>query len=174
MLEGMNKKYSYDKFWLRSDMNSLAALFEYSDVYARRKYNFIGKFDKILFVEVFMNSRLRELMEVGHPTLLSEASIDTFEKFIDVDCDGSLKQFRTIERLPSLHKDQLFWVGEAYAYIHYYADLPSKIIVQHLPIEYMLQQYITGHQVSFANFFERIKPILTSQEARLYKNYYLS
>lgn len=160
MLEGMDKKNSYDKFWLGEDMMTMGNMFEYSDKFAKERHGFVGEFDRIKFANVFMLSNLRSVMEVGHPGLLSEAVQDVYWRYVNVDCKGSLEQFRATTPPLILHKHQLYWIGQAYAYIHYEADITSRDLIKKLPLEEMLHFYITGHQIDFSNFYERVKDAL--------------
>lgn len=160
MLEGMDKKHSYDKFWLSEDMDSMGILFEWSDCIAQEHHGFTGVFDRLRLAEDFMNSRLRSVMERGHPGLLSESVEDLFERYVNVDCNGDLSRYRATEEPPKLHEYQMYWVGQAYAYIHYEADMPSCELIKKLPLKDMLHFYITGHQSTFENFYDRIKEVL--------------
>lgn len=156
----MDKKHSYDKFWLSEDMDTMGIIFERSEYIAQKYHGFEGAFDRLRFAEDFMNSNLRAVMEVGHPGLLSEAVQDVFERYVNVDCRGSLERYKATEEPPELHEYQLYWVGQAYAFIHYEADITSRELLKKLPLKEMLHYYITGHQSTYENFYDRIKELL--------------
>lgn len=157
MLEGMDKKNSYDLFWLDEDIMTMGCMFEYSNIYANQLYGYQGEFDRIKFAEVFMNSGIRAFMETGHPGLLSEAVEDVFVNYVDVDLHKDLEQFRPKEPLPSLHENQLYWVGAMYAYMHYEEDIRSSDLIKKLPLKEMLHFYITGHQLDYAGAYDKLK-----------------
>lgn len=160
MLPGMDKKNSYDLFWLRDDMMTMSNLFEYSDRYAQMVYGFTGIWDRFKFAEELMNSAMRHEMDLGHPQLLSESIREVFEAYITVDCNGDFEKYRTVEPNPELAANQMYWVGAAYAYIHYHADMLSKDVYKKLPLEEMLHYYITGHQLDYDQFYDSIKDAL--------------
>lgn len=152
----MNKLNSYDEFWLSNDMQILGLILENSAVYARECYSFEGNFDRLNFACDFLNSELRKLMDLGHPKYLSQASIETFSSFVDVDCLGDLSKYCTDE-IDTLFENQLDWAGRMYAFIHYQKDILTKELLKVIPLEQMLHMYITGHQMTFTTFYERIK-----------------
>ena len=157
MLEGMDKKNSYDLFWLSEDIETMSLLFEYSDRYARDLLGFQGTFDRFLFANDLMRSNLRFVMETGHPGLLSEAAEDVFERYYEVDCHKSFDRYRTTRTLPDLARYHMYWVGGAYAYIHYHEDMLSSELIEKIPLEDMIDFYTTGHQLTYEGFYERLK-----------------
>lgn len=110
-----------------------------------------------------MRSNIRYVMEKGHPTLLSEAAIDTIEKFVEVDLDSDLRQFKWTKESADfearLCQNQMYWIGWMYSYIHYEKDILSRDLVELLPIEIMLNLYYCGHQVSDETFMRKIEDV---------------
>lgn len=157
MLPGMDKKNSYDLFWLGEDMQTMGNLFEYSHLYAKNLCGFVGEFDRLKFAESLMTSGIRREMDWGHPKLLSESIEEVFLNYYEVDLGSSLEQFRATEPQPDLYENQMYWAGEAYAYIHYHADMLSKDVFARMPLKVMLHYYITGHQLEFCDFYDRVK-----------------
>ena len=86
MAQNLEEFICYDEFWLDKDMENMGYLFEYCEAYCRE---ILGDeqflLDKEMFIESFMKSDCRALMEIGHPTLLSQAAYDTAKDFIEVD-----------------------------------------------------------------------------------------
>lgn len=155
----MEKKNSYDSFWLNADMENMGFLFEYCDKFAKRLYG-IEYFDKVKFIKAFMLSDMRKWMDIGHPKLCSEAAVDSFKKFIEVDCNGDILQFRcNKEDVKHFMHYEMYWVGWAYAYIHYKEDIYSADMFKKLPLEEMLRQYTVGHEMDIKLFYEKIRPI---------------
>lgn len=154
LLEGADKKNSYDKFWLVPDMENMAYFFEYAPKLAMMLYN-TDNLDRVTFLSAFMTSRFRRMMEEGHPRFLSQAAIDSFKMYVDVDFDGDLSRFVKVNQ-PQYAPNQWFWIGEMYAYVHYMADMHSTDIIRKLPIPYMLQQYSCGHTMSYEQYFEKL------------------
>ena len=135
----------YDESWLYKDMENMGFIFEYCERYCKRIYR--KKIDPILFLDAFMRSPIRAEMEIGHPKLLSQAGIDTVRNFVDVDLDGDLSKFKA-QRKYCFNKNQLYWVGWMYAYVHFMTKMPSKEIVEKFTIEGMLDFYYLGHEMS--------------------------
>lgn len=119
----MNEKInSYDKYWLARDMENMGYLFEYCDEYCKKLYKI--EIDNIKFLQDFLVSDLRKLMEIGHPQLVSESAEDTVEKFIEVDNHGNYENYKG--KTTKFYYRQLYWVGMMYAYIHYMADIKNN------------------------------------------------
>lgn len=113
----MEKKNSYDKWWLSSDMENMAYIFEYCGKYCREIYSV--EIDKQKFLDCFMKSNIRHEMETGHPMLLSESARDTVERFIETDNRGDISRFIGDDK-NEYADNQLYWVGLNYAYIYIY------------------------------------------------------
>ena len=128
--------------WLRKDMENIGYIFEY----CLELYNV--KIDRIKFVNKFMSSKFRREMETGHPRMLSQAAYDSVKMFIDVDCDGDYEQFRIDKKEPKSAYRQLYWVGWMYAYLHFRNHIYSNLLVRVLPVEFMLNEYWVGHEMS--------------------------
>lgn len=151
------KKNSYSDWWLHKDMENMGFFFEYCDLYCKELYNV--QIDKLKFVEAFMNSGLREETETGNPRMLAQSAYDDVEVFVDVDCNNDLSKFTVKGEPERFIKDQLYWVGWMYAYLHYEEDILSKDLIKILPLKDMLQYYYAGHQMSKEGFYENIKDV---------------
>lgn len=156
-----NKKLNaYDEYWLRLDMQNMGCLFEFSTMYCLRMYKY-ANFDVLKFMDTFMRSVFRALMDNGHPKLLSQAAFDTFKDFIEIEMNGHIEEFISKQPLEYNFADrQLYWVGSAYAYIHYKAGMYSLKLIRKLPIDFMLEQYHLGHEMDIAVFYDKIKEAL--------------
>lgn len=143
----------YDKRWLRKDMENMGFLFEYCDKYCMQLFNV--KIDKLLFLNAFMRSNFRIEMERGHDRLLSQSAFDSVDMFVNVDCDGDILQFEGA--CVQWHKNQMYWVGWMYAYLHFRTKMPSAELVEKLPILRMLEEYYLGHEMDREVFYERIE-----------------
>lgn len=154
------RKNSYDKFWLDSDMSNMGHMFEYCDQFALRNYG-VRNFDKLKFINDFMNSPIRKKMELGHPRLISQAAEDTFILYIDVDLKRNISRYNLGEQKPQrFRQDELYWVGWFYAYAHYRADMKSCDLIKKLPLNFMLRQYHLGHEMGVDVFYDKIKEAL--------------
>ncbi len=157
VLEGLEDLICYDEFWLSKDMENMGYFFEYCDEYCKeilKDYTFV--LDKEKFIESFMKSDCRALMEVGHPTLLSQAAYDTVKNFIQVDNNNDIKTFQLKGEQPEYEHMQLYWVGWMYAYIHYRSKERSKSIIEKLPLKEMLIDYKIGHEMSKETYYRKI------------------
>ena len=147
----------YDDFWLEDDMENMGYLFEYCDKFAKELYDFQSKLDKKKLLTAFMNSRFRKEMEEGHPRFLSQAAEDSFEMWVNVDYNKDLSQFVLKGKEESYAFQQWYWVGWMYAFIHFQSKKSSKFIVKRMPIDFMLQSYVTGHQIDEYSFYDKAK-----------------
>ncbi len=156
-MDGLEDFTCYDEFWLSKDMENMGYFFEYCDIYCKE----ILEGDKIVldkekFIEAFMKSDCRALMEAGHPTLLSQAAYDTVRDFIQVDNNYDIEMFRLKGRQPEYKHMQLYWAGWMYAYIHFMSKERSRTIIEKLPLKEMLIDYKLGHEMSKETYYEKI------------------
>lgn len=158
VLKGLEDLKCYDEFWLSKDMENMGYFFEYCEVYCieiLKDKTFV--LDKEKFIESFMRSDCRALMEVGHPTLLSQAAYDTVKNFIQVDNNNDIEMFRLKgEQLEYKHM-QLYWAGWMYAYIHFMSKECSKSIIEKLPLKEILIDYRIGHEMSKEAYYRKIE-----------------
>ncbi|MCI8932331.1 MAG: hypothetical protein HFI02_14070 [Lachnospiraceae bacterium] len=165
VLKGLEDLICYDEFWLNRDMENMGYFFEYCDEYCKeilKDNTFV--LDKEKFIESFMKSDCRALMEVGHPTLLSQAAYDTVKDFIQVDHNNDIEMFRLKgEKLEYKHM-QLYWVGWMYAYIHFMSKECSKAIIEKLPLKEILIDYRIGHEMSKETYYRKIAGLFEKSE----------
>lgn len=159
MADGIEEIGCYENYWLDKDMENMGYLFEYCEKYCRQLYDNNIKLDKIKFLTNFMKSDIRKLMDIGWPNLISQAAIDSCRKFIEVDNQGSLEEYRLLpdKKQVKYKHSQLYWVGWIYAYIHFTSKKLSKDIVEKLPIKEMLIDYKCGHEMSKEVYYDKIK-----------------
>lgn len=154
----LNKFECYDGFYLSDDMENMAYLFEFCSKYSSQLYGVV--FNPIDFINAFMVSSIRRIMEIGHPRLLSQAAIDTFKMFIEIDCGGNYSQFcRPCEEF--FDYMQLYWCGMMYAFMHYKSKVSSRDLIKRIPLREMLIEYICGHQMGEEQYYSRIEPVVT-------------
>lgn len=158
----MEKKNSYDEWWLRKDMDNMGYLFEYCDEYCEK---LTGKhINKLKFLNRFMRSNIRYEMETGHPMLLSESAYDSVRRFIEVDLEDNISEFTSSRNEDEVYCHyQMYWVGWMYAYIHFEEDILSSELVEKLPIEEMLELYYLGHEMDRKAVLERVRMDLKSK-----------
>lgn len=157
VLEGLEDLSCYDEFWLNKDMENMGYFFEYCDEYYKEilaDNTFV--LDKEKFIEAFMRSDCRALMEIGHPTLLSQAAYDTVKNFIQVDNHNDIEKFRSKGDQLEHKYMQLYWAGWMYAYIHFVSKECSKIIIEKLPLREILIDYKIGHEMSKETYYKKI------------------
>lgn len=146
----------YDEWWLAKDMENMGYIFEYCQEYCEELFN--TNIDKIKFLNAFMISKCRAEMEIGDPKLLSQAAYDTIKNFVEYEYDGETGQFNVDNNTNNDYSaNQLYWVGWIYAYIHYKSKFPSSKIVEIMPIENMLKEYYTSHEMDNNVYYFKIK-----------------
>lgn len=150
----------YDEWWLPKDMEDMGYIFEYCDRYCLDMYQ--TEIDKVIFLTAFMHSGFRKEMEIGHPKFLSQAAKDSIRQWIQVDYNNDLSEFMIKNDAGTNNYiiNQMYWIGWIYAYIHYMSKLPSKEIVNILPINYMIEQYYTGHEMNKSTYYNHIEHLL--------------
>lgn len=153
----MDKKNSYDDWWLPSDMENMGYFFEFCNNYTKEYFDTYVDAEK--FTTAFMKSNCRHEMETGHPKLLSQAAVDTLRNYVEVDLNSDLSEF-TVEEPVGYRVDQMYWVGWMYAYIHFEYDIPSAELVNRLPVKEMLRLYGLGHEMSKELFLDKVKEAL--------------
>ncbi len=148
------KVNSYCILYLWEDMQNMGEIFEYCNTYIKKEYDV--DIDEIKLLTAYMKSLNRGAMELGHPRLCSQAPKSTLRMFVNIDLEGNLEPFKRTEE-HYFEENQLYWVGYMYAYLHYHEDIKSIDLVEIMPIEDMLDFYITGHQLSESGFYKRVK-----------------
>lgn len=148
------KDHCYEgNLYYADDKKRLAILFEHCGEFALQYYG--KKLTVALFVERFMTSEFRSIMDLGHPAYHSQAAVDTFREFVAVE--GGIDQFYQYDDSGDYVYHELFWVGQMYAYAHFKTRKSSRFLWHRLPLSSMRYYYVTGHQISLANAFDRIK-----------------
>lgn len=157
MLEGADKKNSYDLFWLEHDMENMAYLFEFCDKYFEELYGV--EIDRMKFVVDFMKSEMREYMETGNPRMLSQSAKDSIRMYVRTYMKGDIEQYKREEDSDDLYLEsyQMYWVGQMYALIHYEEDILSYDLMEILPLHEMLHNYICGHQMDEYAYLKRLE-----------------
>lgn len=154
-------RYSEDaKSFFGVDMKRMGYLFEYCDRMAERLYGF--RLSKEKFVKVFMTSGVRASMDNFEcARFFTGPARVAFKNLVDVD-------YSIIELAEGEENDyyaplELFWIGQAYTYIHHKSGISSECLYEMFPLETMRDYYITGHQLSFSGFYERMKWMLEEE-----------
>lgn len=143
---------------LALEMENMGFLFEYTTEYLH-KAGFAGVIDPNKFIPAFMQSRCRRYMETGHPMLSSQAAALTFRDFIEVDCKNNYKQFLFKADAQKYVPNVLYWVGYAYTYFHWHADMYSTELYKRIPLRQMLKYYDTGHTMDISACYARLKEL---------------
>ena len=122
------------------DMKQMGGLFE---IAYNRGYNMN------VFIPTFMNSKTRELMDNWHPALSNGPIHYIISWFIDEVGD--------IEKSDLCYPENCMrWVGMMYAYLIYYTSMSSKELINEIPLDDMLHYYITGHQMEFKTYADKL------------------
>lgn len=164
VLEGLEELTCYDEFWLSKDMENMGYFFEYCDGYCKEILDDNDfTLDKEKFIEAFMKSDCRALMEIGHPTLLSQAAYDTVKKFIEIDNKNDIEEFRLKGKPTDYKPMQLYWAGWMYAYIHFMSRERSKTIIEKLPLKEILLDYKTSHEMSKEAYYRKTEHLFSDK-----------
>ena len=129
-------KYYYDITCYEWDRENMAYIFEYCEKYCLELYNV--QIDREKFINAFMVSNLRREMENGFPDLIFRAAKEIIKKYVEVDLEGDIEQFRG-EPSKGYEKGQWYKAGEIYTYIHYYNEKTSRKLLELIPLKDMLR-----------------------------------
>lgn len=163
-------RFRYSKkieLFFDDEMDRMGYLFEYCDSLAESEYGF--RLSKENFVRVFMNSGVRASMDnLDCVRLLIEPLEYIFKNFIEVDLKGD---YSSIELAEGEENDyyahlELFWIGQAYTYIHHKSGISSECLYEMFTLETMRDYYITGHQLSFSGFYNKMKWMLEEDKEK--------
>lgn len=151
------KKYnSYQLDSLQYDVLSMSYLFEYCLEYFKIYYGI--RADRNKFVDSFLRSSCRAEMELGHPKLINQSSLETFRDYIDVDLDGKFFNFKAEKYKRNLNvKDMYYWIGGLYALMHYLFDVKTKDLLLVYTLETAKRDYYMGHEVGYGGYISRIR-----------------
>lgn len=129
------------------DMLKLGNLFEF--VYQKTQVSVYA------FIEKFMNSTIREKMEVWHPWFSNEDSGMLWHHLITLEFKETDFGSRRDDEV--FYPNQLKWIGEMYGYLHYFTGLSSKELYKQFPLDQMLIMYIPGHEMVYETFALRLE-----------------
>lgn len=104
------------------------------------------------FLDVYMNSIPREMMDAYHGRLSDTSPTVLWDYLTRVDSTITFKKGTN----PPLHQYEAYWIGAAYAYLHYYTSLSFKKLYELFKLDDMRRFYICGHQMSWEGFAERL------------------
>lgn len=151
--------YEGDLYYV-DDKKRVAILFEHCNEFALKYYD--RELTKAFFIERFMNSEFRSVMDLGHPAYHSQAAEDTFKEFVEVE--GGIVPFYRYNDTNDYAYHELFWIGQMYSYAHFKTRKSSRFLWSRLPLREMRHYYVTGHQMSLPNAFERIKDAFCTED----------
>lgn len=98
------------------------------------------------FIVKFMKSRCKELLDHANPRLINGTVLDLYAAYYELGGEQPTR-VTDLKQQPSYAPQQLYWVGMMYEYIHWYYNIPSKELIERLPLEKMLFAYRCGHQM---------------------------
>lgn len=149
----------YLELGAEDDIKNLGNIFETCRLEIQNGFNVI--IDEVKFLETFMVSECRNLMEFGYPTFANNIGYKTLNIFVKFELKGDLTPMLCGDTHHSFSPGQLQWCGGMYSYIRQQTNLETKMIVSKLPIVHMLDLYRIGHQESETHFFRRISHLFS-------------
>lgn len=152
MYKRLNKDWTKDCCYsvidFKQDFSVMGFFFE------RVKEAYCKDIDIEWFVGYFMDSLFRYCQEEGEYRLNNMDSAEMFSHFM-------LHEKPVLKyggpKFKSFSHYELYWIGQAYAYLHYKGDIRSRDLVRLMPFQFMREAYITGHQLEFSGFYDRCK-----------------
>ena len=123
----------------------------YSDVYLNDVVENQGKlFDFVAqsfpgkdtedFINTYMKSKTRKSIDEAKAYVNTMNARELWEYFVETD-RYTLKSGKTLEGfMPD-------WIGEFYAYYQWYYNIPSSVVIQKIPVEFLKKAYYGLHDL---------------------------
>ena len=106
--------------------------------------------DEKWFIETYMRSRVRLLLDRGNPILANRSAGELAETFIDEECSGDYKRGGHWGGfLPG-------WAGYVYALYQWLYSKPSAELIDILPLEAMERFWIPYHTICYEAAVEKL------------------
>ncbi len=86
------------------------------------------------FIITYMSSKTRRHIDQSQAYLCTMAPKDLWEYFQQTE-SYKLKKGESIKGFAAI------WIGEFYAYYQWYYNMPSSIVIQKVPLDYLLKAY---------------------------------
>ena len=158
----MNNEY-IGNLYVYSDAENMGYLLEYVNEFAIEKYGKEICVEK--FIDSFMKSHIRSLMDGWHPRLMSQAAVDTFMAYVEVDLHDDLSSIEG-ENKYGYNDCELMWIGMTYAILKNKLHTNMIEVYKYFSLEDMKHLYICGHQLETYDAAERL-----CQAQDLYKKF---
>lgn len=104
------------------------------------------------FLEKYMNSTGREMMDTWHPRL---SQCDAYTLWSYLKMTDKTMEFKVGDN-PEFNDSEVYWYGMAYSFLHYYVSLPFSMLYKLFPFEVIRGLYVWGHQMSWEGFADRL------------------
>ena len=144
---------SYNNSYLPYVAENLGIMFEHA---ADNKIN------PIIFWNTFVNSNIAKQIEKGTPKYLTCSALD----YLNEIYNGK----KNIPNKEKIDKDRYYWAGWVIAHYQQAKGYSFYKINKYLPIEEVLNMYLSLHEADITKFFEqRRNDINKAQEKNLYK-----
>ena len=106
------------------------------------------------FINKFMRSRCKELLDHANPRLVNATVRELYEHYYRLGGEEPLRIKE--DKQQGYAPQQLYWVGMMYEYAHWYYNIPSKELIEYIPLKDMLYAYRCGHQMGEREALEYI------------------
>ena len=148
----MSKEY-IGNLYVYSDAENMGYLLEYVNEFAVNEYNTEICVEK--FIDSFMKSHIRSLMDSWHPRLMSQAAVETFMAYVEVDLHNDLSSIAGKNKY-GYAENELMWIGMTYAILKNKLHTNMIEVYRVFSIEEMKHLYVCGHQLETYDAVDRL------------------
>lgn len=127
---------------------------EAQGIFFDRAQDIIPAIDMVDFMTRFMRSKFRALMDEGHPHYLTRFGHEMMDVFKEMDNFEPV--LATEENLHVGHGWAADWTGRIYSLLQWATHIPSKDLVELVPVDDMLVRYGGLHDLDWCLAVGRI------------------
>lgn len=140
--ENTNKVHAYPEVYLSDVVEEQGKLF---DLVAQNYPNI----DTQDFIEKYMNSRTREAIDEAQAYVSNMSASELFDYFTKTE-NCSFSEGKTLNGfMPA-------WIGEFYAYYQWYYNIPSRDVIQKIPLSFLEKAYFGLHDLDLPLAVEKV------------------
>lgn len=123
----------YAKSYLDEVVETQGKLFDY----VSQEY---PQYDTASFIQSYMTSKTRQAIDEGQAYVCTMNPIELLNFY----CDSENYKFKPGESIKGFVPD---WIGEFYAYYQWFYNIPSKQLIDKIPVDYLIKAYPGLHDL---------------------------
>lgn len=138
------QKPAYSQLYMKDIADCQGKMFRKISIY-------YPKIDELWFIENYMKSDVRSMLDFANPVYASRDSNDLAARFLRTLADNDIKY-------SDLSYDETFleWTGMAYSRYQWHYDISSKETLERIPVETMGRIFPALHTISWNSAIRRM------------------